>query len=241
MPDPGPPTADVAEIAPQGRSGGADSAPKFGRLARVYACLEYIAFGRELERARFCFLEQLRECREILLIGEGDGRCLARLVEIAPAARLHCVDASPGMLTRAAARLRPVDRSRVTFTCADARTWLPSPQSYDAVVTAFFLDCLTPQSVAELAARVQPALRPGALWLFADFVLPESGFARGRAQLWLWTMYFFFRWQTGLAVKELPPSEEILRAAGWRERATRDFHGVFVRVVLFDRAPAPLP
>jgi ubiquinone/menaquinone biosynthesis C-methylase UbiE len=202
-------------------------------LARVYAFLEYVAFGRELERARFCFLGHLRDGRDILLIGEGDGRCLARLAEIAPTARLHCVDASPGMLNRAAARLSSSDRSRVTFTCADARTWMPTDRRYDAVVTAFFLDCLPPENVAELVARLQPALRPGALWLFADFILPESGPARWRAQLWLRIMYFFFRWQTGVAVGELPPSENILRAAGWRPRATRDFHGGFVRSVLF--------
>jgi cyclopropane fatty-acyl-phospholipid synthase-like methyltransferase len=235
MTGPALPTADLVEISAPNARPGEGSAPQFGHLAHVYAFLEYTAFGRELERARFCFLPHLRECRDILLIGEGDGRCLARLVEIAPNARLHCVDASPGMLQHAAARLRPADRERVTFTCADARAWRPTAQGYDAVVTAFFLDCLPPEKVAELVARLQPALRSGARWLFADFVLPKSRLARGRAQLWLWMMYFFFRWQTGLAVNKLPPSEQILQDAGWRAGARRDFHGVFVRAVLFNQ------
>jgi len=212
----------------------ADPAPPFGHLARVYASLEYAAFGRDLERARFCFLEQLRECRDILLLGEGDGRCLARLADLAPGARLHYVDASSGMLDRAAARIRPADRSRVTFICADARSWTPAARSYDAVVTAFFLDCLPPEQVAALVERLRPALRPGAWWLFTDFILPESGPARWRAQIWLRLMYFFFRWQTGLAVRELPPAEKLLRQGGWLEQARRDFNGGFVRAALFN-------
>jgi ubiquinone/menaquinone biosynthesis C-methylase UbiE len=229
-------SAKLADAPVSCRGVGNGACPDFSHLAGIYARLEYLAFGRELERARFCFLERLRDCRDILLLGDGDGRCLARLAEIAPAARLHSVDVSQGMLDRAAARLRPADLSRVTFTCADARGWMPSERRYDAVVTAFFLDCFPGEDVAALAARLQPALRPGALWLFADFVLPPSRFARGRAQLWLRAMYFFFRWQTGLAVRELPPSEQVLRNAGWRECATRDFHRVFVRAVLFSRS-----
>ncbi len=211
------------------------AAPDFNSLARIYAWLEYTAFGRELERARFCFLDKLRACHDILLLGEGDGRCLARLAQIAPQARLHCVDASQAMLHRAAARLDAPTRSRVTFTCADAPTWTPPAASYDAVVTLFFLDCFSPETVAALVARMQPALRPGAKWLFADFILPASGLARWRAQVWLRVMYFFFRWQTGLAVNALPPSEAILQSAGWKPQATRDFHGVFVRSVLFSQ------
>jgi ubiquinone/menaquinone biosynthesis C-methylase UbiE len=217
-----------------------DRPPSFGHLARVYALLEYLVFGRSLNYARFCFLEQLRGCRDILLIGEGDGRCVARLAALAPTARLHCVDASPGMLARAAARLNPSDHRRAIFTCADARTWPPSAGSYDAVVTLFFLDCLPPEEVHALVVRLQSALRPGALWVFADFVLPPVGFARWRAQLWLKVMYCFFRWQTGLAVHELPPSEMILHDAGWRALATRNFEGGFVRAALYHLPGDPL-
>ncbi|HTB64267.1 MAG TPA: class I SAM-dependent methyltransferase [Opitutales bacterium] len=229
------PAHPVAENFRQDSVGNQGAQANFDPLARVYFLLEYAAFGRELERARFCFLEKLRNCRDILLLGEGDGRCMARLAQIAPQARLHCVDASQAMLHRAAARLDAPTRSRVTFTCAEVQAWTPPVESCDAVVTLFFLDCFSPETVAALVARMQPALRPGALWLFADFILPASGFARWRAQVWLRVMYCFFRWQTGLAVKMLPPSEAILRAAGWKPQAIRDFHGVFVRSVLFSQ------
>ncbi len=207
----------------------------FDSLARGYSTFEWLAFGRGLERARFCLLDHLRDCRDILLLGDGDGRCLAQLAKIAPNARLHYVDASPAMLARAKSRLNEPEHARVTFTCADVFRWNPPLTSYDAIVTLFFLDCFSEADVKALVSKVQPALRPGAHWLWADFVLPARGMARWRAQAWLCVMYTFFRWQTGLTTRVLPASEKILGAANWQPLAAQEFHGIFVRSAVFSQ------
>jgi ubiquinone/menaquinone biosynthesis C-methylase UbiE len=207
----------------------------FDGLARVYHALEWLAFGRALERTRFSLMEELRGCADILLLGDGDGRGLARLARVAPGARLHYLDASPAMLVRAEARLAAGDRHRVTFTCANALDHAFPERSYDAVVTLFFLDVFTPEQVRALVARVQPSLRPGARWLYADFVLPPRGPPRWRASAWLRIMYTFFCWQTRMVARALPPTEKIFHAAGWRVSAARDFSGVFARSVLFSQ------
>jgi ubiquinone/menaquinone biosynthesis C-methylase UbiE len=187
----------------------------FDRLARVYRVLEYLAFGRDLERARFCYLEQLGDCREILVLGEGDGRCLARLVTIAPTAHIHCIDASPAMLDRAGRRLSAADQARVTFSCVDARALELPTAKYDAVTTFFFLDCFTTTEVRSMVHRIRNSLCPRAIWLFADFALPARGWARWRARLWLGILYAFFRWQTGLTARALPDAEPTIEAAGF--------------------------
>jgi SAM-dependent methyltransferase len=208
----------------------------FDRLAAPYRGLELLAFGRDLERARFCLLDRLGGRESILILGEGDGRCVARLLGAAPGARIHCVDASAAMIARARARIAGHPAAgRVTFEQADARGLAPRAGSYDAVLTLFFLDCFPAGEVAELIARLQPGLRPGALWLFADFVLPVRGWRRARARLWLRGLYAFFRWQTGLSARELPPSEELLVRAGWREQERREFQRGLVRAALFSR------
>jgi ubiquinone/menaquinone biosynthesis C-methylase UbiE len=212
------------------------TARNFDRLAGIYRALERMAFGRDLERARFAWLDRLRDGRSILLLGEGDGRALVRLLALAPEARIHYVDASPAM--RARAERRPEVRAaagRVTFETADAQTCPLPPAAYDAVATLFFLDCFTADHVAALVARVGPALRPGARWLFADFVLPPRGWARLRARLWLRTLYAFFRLTTGLEATALPPSEEILAAAGWEPRESREFQGGLLRSAVYER------
>jgi ubiquinone/menaquinone biosynthesis C-methylase UbiE len=205
----------------------------FDRLAWVYRPLEVLAFGGALERARFHFLDRLRDCRSILLLGEGDGRCLERLLRIAPDAHFHCVDASRAMLKRAAARISSAESARVTFEQADVRTASFPRDRYDAVLTYFFLDCFTPDEVADVIVRVQPALRGGATWLFADFSVPPGRAARWRARAWLGVLYAFFRWQTGLAARSLPPSEALLRAQGFHCTDEQDFDGGLIRSAVY--------
>ena len=206
----------------------------FDRLARIYRGLEFLAFGRDLERARFCLLDRLAGCRDILVLGEGDGRCLARLLRAAPAARVHCLDASAAMLARAAARVPEAEVPRVAFTRADAIE-APLPEAgYDAVVTLFFLDCFTGAQAGTIVAKAARALRPGSRWLFADFALPPAGLRRLRARAWLALLYGFFRWQTALPARSLPPSEDLIAGAGFRPASVREFQHGLLRAVLFE-------
>ena len=210
----------------------------FDRLSGCYRALEFAAFGRDLERARFAFLDRLAASRDILVLGEGDGRCAERLARIAPQARILCVDSSPGMIERARARLGGGEGTRVAFACADALSFAPEPGAFDAIVTFFFLDCFDAPAVEALVARMGPGLRPGALWLFADFVLPSRGAARLRARAWLAVLYGFFRLGTGLRVAALPPSEAILKRAGWSRVACLDLQRGLVRSAVY-LGPAP--
>ena len=208
----------------------------FDWLARWYRALEFAAFGRDLERARFLHLGRLAGCRDVLLLGEGDGRCAERLARVAPGARIHCVDSSRGMIEHAARRVAAAGAAgRVTFECADARAFSPVPGGFDAVATLFFLDCFDEAGVGEIVARAGRALRPGAPWLFADFVLPPRGLARLRARAWLGVLYAFFRHAASLRVSRLPPSEEILAQAGWRRTACRDLQCGMLRSSVFER------
>jgi len=207
----------------------------FDRLARPYRLLERTAFGSLLERARFRHLDRLRDRRRILLLGDGDGRVLARVRSLVPAAEIDCLDLSAAMLARAAARLPSPDRARVRFRHEDARRADYPPAAYDAVVTFFFLDCFTEADVSALIGRIRPALAPGAVWLFADFSEPDRGLPRWRAKAWLWIMYAFFRWQTGLAARRLPPSEPLLLKEGFTRETVTSFQCGFVRSAVFAR------
>lgn len=215
------------------------SAPaNFDPLARVYRGLELLAFGGDLARTRFCLLAALADAESILILGEGDGRCVQRLLALAPRARIHCIDASGAMLRQAAARLSPSVRSRVSFQQADARTAELPAGEYDAVITLFFLDCFTAAEVRALVARVVPALRPGARWLFADFCEPASGWRRWRARIWLGILYAFFRLTTRLTATRLPPAEEMIAAAGFAPRLSATYQQGLLRAVLFERVIA---
>lgn len=213
----------------------------FDRVARVYHALERLAFGSTLERARFAHLTALTGCRDVLVLGDGDGRCVARVASMLPEARIRCVDGSAGMLARLQARLTPSDRARISCEQADIRTVALPARSYDAVLTMFVLDCLTDEEVARLAPRVAAALRPGGQWLFADFSIPARGWRRLRARLWVALLYAFFRWTAGLAVSSLPASEAHIREAGLTPGSTLTFQQGLIRSVLFEASPTVRP
>ena len=202
----------------------------FDRLVTIYRVLEYLAFGRDLERARFLNLHRLRECKTILVLGEGDGRCLRQLVQAAPHAQVDCLDLSPAMLACAARRLAGHESAgRVKFLQADLLTTNLPVAHYDAVITFFFLDCFTPPQAEAVMARIQTSLRPGALWLWADFAVPKTRFAGWRARIWLNMLYAYFRWQTNLSARELPPMESYFPSHGFEPVAACSLQWGMVR------------
>lgn len=212
----------------------------FDRVAPAYRCLEYVAFGRALQRARVVHLPALRQCRRILVVGDGDGRCGEVLATIARTARIHCIDTSDRMLRRAARRVPLSARGRVTFERADVRTFDAGDAAWDAVLTMFVLDCLTTDEARQTTRRLSRALEPAGQWLFADFVVPARGWRRLRARLWIGLLYRFFRWRTGLTVSQLPPSEQLIEQAGLRAIDVDERQAGLVRSVRY-RKPADVP
>jgi hypothetical protein len=90
---------------------------------------------------------------------------------------------------------------------------IPSPATYDLVVTHFFLDCLTQPELEQLVAKAALRLAPGALWIISDFRIP-SGAMRLPTNLLIRGLYLAFRILTGLRVDRLPDHATALARAG---------------------------
>ncbi len=183
-------------------------------IAPYYQWLEYLAFGRSLERCRFHYLDATRGARRVLILGEGDGRFLSRLLSVNAHAHVDVIDASPRMLALAQARVRAKDRPRVRFHHADARLWQFADRTYDLIVTQFFLDCFSPADLAQIVRRLRLAMDPGGTWLVSEFQQPSQRLARWHAAAWLGVMYWFFQRSTGLGIRRLPPYRDLLAGAG---------------------------
>lgn len=210
----------------------------FDRLARVYRPLEHLAFGGALVRARFAHLDALRSASRVLVVGDGDGRCVAQLVTAAPQAAIHCIDTSASMLAAAHRRLPPEVHARVTFELADVRGFAVSPDSWDAVLTMFVLDCLTEDDTRAVVQRLAGGLRPGGHWLWADFAEPRSGWRRVWARLTVRALYVFFGWTTGIEARTLPPAERILAETGLIAVDGKQWLGGLVRSIRYQRPPS---
>jgi ubiquinone/menaquinone biosynthesis C-methylase UbiE len=185
-------------------------------IARTYRWLEYLAFGRTLERCRRAQLPYLDELSSVLILGEGDGRFLADLLNRNSRAKVDVFETSERMIALARRRLSPADLRRVTFLRADARSTPLPGAGYDLVVTNFFLDCLSQNEAAELIAKGCSALKAGGHWIVGEFRVPERGpVRRAHARLWIHAMYRFFRATTGLSASRIPDYAPIFDASGF--------------------------
>lgn len=164
-------------------------------IARWYWWLEYIGFGGALQRRRDAFLKEVADAKRAVVLGEGDGRFLVKLVEQNKSASIDYIDLSEKMLELARSR---AGEDRVSYHHADARQ-IPLPiAEYDLIVTHFFLDCLNEEDAAALVSKLVRAARPGACWIVSEF--------RDR-NLWsrcvVKALYCFFRIATGLRTRRL--------------------------------------
>ena len=148
----------------------------FDAVAPWYRTLETIAFGNALQRARVACLGEIGSPRRALIVGEGNGRFLAALLQRQPLIKIDCIDSSQRMLELArqsVLRIAPDEIGRVTFFLADVISWAPN-DSYDLIVTHFLLDCFGTQQVASIVAKLAQAAAPTATWLLADFRVPGA-------------------------------------------------------------------
>lgn len=192
---------------------------KIGWFAPFYRWVEYAAFGRALERRRYAFLDRLAGARRVLVPGEGDGRAVARLLAVAPEAEMEVVELSAEMIELA--RRRVGGSGRVRFR-QESVNEAALDGSFDAVVTLFVLDCFSEEEARGLIGRVRARLEPGALWVVAEFAVPECGWRRWHARLWIAVMYAFFGAVTGLRVRAVPPYGKLLEEAGFERVALEE-------------------
>jgi ubiquinone/menaquinone biosynthesis C-methylase UbiE len=189
----------------------------FDAVAPWYRALETIAFGNALQQARVACLDGIGSPRRALIVGEGNGRFLAALLQRQPLIRIDCLDSSQRMLDLARQHVlqtHPAGIDRVAFFRHDAVSWTPNDR-YDLIVTHFFLDCFSTRQVGLIVAKLAQAAAPDAIWLLADFRLPEAGFARRHSHAWLAMMYWFFRCVAGIEARELIDPSPFLHAEGF--------------------------
>ena len=186
----------------------------FNRLARVYPWLEWLSFGPILWRCRCAYLAAMNNRRAALVIGDGDGRFTAKLLQANPHITVQAVDASGAMLHRLTQRASH-NSARVHARLADARQLHLARRRFDLVATHFFLDCLTTGEVESLAMRVREAMTTDAVWVISEFAAPDNWYGRLVAKPLVSALYVTFGFLTGLAIRQLPEHRNALQRAGF--------------------------
>lgn len=175
----------------------------FDPVAHLYRWLEYLSFGPWLTLCRGAQLPRLAGARHALLLGEGDGRFLLRLLTSNSGLHADVVDSSRSMLGLLKRRVRRFGGEHVRLHHGDVLQWEPNG-NYDLIVTHFFLDCFFPHQLEQLFDRVLPHAQPGAHWVLSEFAVPGNPLTALFARGIIASLYRGFGLLTGLRVRALP-------------------------------------
>ena len=188
----------------------------FDRLASSYGGLEHFLFGSRLQEMRCVYLAQLANCQDILLIGEGTGLFLEKLLLVNPKAKVTVIDQSAKMIKRARGRVAGQDLHRVTFQTVAFENFRSANQ-FDAVCTFFFWDCFEKDRIREMLPLMHRCMKTEGLWVEVDFVEDQWG---GRpSRIWdyflLRFLYGFFGWATGIEARWVEEIEPLAKENGF--------------------------
>ncbi len=183
----------------------------FDKLAPWYHFLETISFGNQLQKCRITQLAELNSEKNVLILGDGNGRFLESLLKSNSDTEIVSLDISRNMIELANARITSLpNSSKVIFIHSDVFDWDFPKCKYDLVVTNFFLDCFTYSELTNLIKKVSLSLKPEGMLIYGDFNVPKSFFKKTLTSLLLFGMYRFFRMFTRISANSLHDPSSLL-------------------------------
>lgn len=199
----------------------------FDRLAPIYTGLSRIVFGKALENAQKYFLSSVHADDHVLILGGGSGEILKSLLNQQPHVAVDYIDISAKMIQLA--RRQTKSPSNVNFIIGTEQN-IPG-RTYTVVVTNFYLDLFSDNTLPHVIQKIKRHLTPGAQWLATDFVSNK-----GWHKILLWIMYRFFRSAAGIEACSLPYWEKFVEQAGLKESDSRVFYKGFIKAVWYTKA-----
>jgi ubiquinone/menaquinone biosynthesis C-methylase UbiE len=198
----------------------------FNRIASVYDALASLVFGKKLIKSQHHFLHVIPDDATVLIVGGGSGELLQTLLQQKPQCQIVYVDASERMVELARQRVR--NAARVAFLCGTENVEMPVP-AFTVVITNFYLDLFTQQSLAGIIRRLRSLLVPGGLWFVTDFVKPTKLYQK----LLLKGMYLFFRMVSNIEASRISDWQEMLGTAGLSCQGEKTFYHGMIKSIVF--------
>jgi ubiquinone/menaquinone biosynthesis C-methylase UbiE len=191
----------------------------FNRIAPYFERLEKMVFRNQMQSCRTVYLSDLPPLQKIAVIGEGDGRFLLELLKQTNCPEVHYIDSSQVMLQLAESRVHqqlPEALSRVCFNQLDLACESMPDENYDLIATNFFLDVFDERTLPECISKIGKSCSPHAIWLYADFQVSGGKLKQWRANVWLKTMYLFFKVVARIQAPALIDPSPLLDAHGFQ-------------------------
>jgi len=197
----------------------------FDRIAFAYDRLTKLVFGRYIIDSQKFFLNRIPEDSSILILGGGTGWILTELFKIKNNVNVCYIEASARML--AMAKEKSTSSQQVRF-IHGTESDVPSDHKFDCVITNFYLDLFTNESLWVALGKIKESLAPKAQWIATDFV--ENQWWQ---KLMLRVMYLFFRLTCNIESQKLPDWNKTLHSIGGKRIDSKKFYNGFIETSVF--------
>lgn len=198
---------------------------QFDRVAFLYDAMARLVFGKTIAEAQKYFLKDIADGSLVLILGGGTGRLAKELLKAKPNCRIVYVEASSRMIELA--RKETGHSDKINFFHGTEEN-IPAIK-FDVVITNFYLDMFTPESLAGVSARIKSALKTHSLWIATDFVDEKKWWQA----LLLKLMYWFFRSACRIESQTLPDWKEAIENQAMIKTATQTYYAGFIHTVKY--------
>lgn len=181
-----------------------------------------MVYGRALINAQVYLLQYVPANAVVLIAGGGTGWILEELTKIHPSGlQITYVEVAADMM--ALSKKRNTGSNKVTF-INDAVENVTPDTKFDVVITPFLFDNFTEQTTEKVFNHLHNLLKPGGLWLNADFQLTGKWWQN----VLLRSMFLFFKILCNIEASKLPDVDRQFGVHGYKTIEERTFFGDFI-------------
>jgi ubiquinone/menaquinone biosynthesis C-methylase UbiE len=205
-------------------------ANNYDNAAWFYDSLSRLVFGKAIINAQVYLLQHIPARSNILIVGGGTGWILDELTARHPAGlTITYVEVSAKMM--AISTTRNIGANNLTFINSAIEHVVLQPD-FDVVITPFLFDNFNETTAQKVFDHLNSALKPEALWLYADF--------EPTGKLWqnilLKTMLSFFKILCGVEASRLPDTKHFFAEQCYKSVNSRTFFGDFIKATVYSRS-----
>lgn len=202
----------------------------YNAIANIYDFLSRLIFQKSIINAQVFLLNHIPPNSKVLIAGGGTGWVLEELSKIhAEGIEITYVEKSEKMISLS--KRKDIRQNKVEFINKSVEDF-SIEKKYDIVFTAFLFDNFLPGKIEFVFAKLNQLLKPGGLWLYADFVNGNQG------KLWqkllLKTMYLFFKLTCNIETLQLTDMNKFF-AEGYNNVVESFYYLNFIKAVAYTK------
>lgn len=203
----------------------------YNAIANIYDFLSRLMFQKSIVHAQVFLLKYVPNNSKVLIVGGGTGWVLEELSKIYSAGiEITYVEKSGKMV--GLSKQKNIQHNSVEFINEGIEEF-STEKKFDVVFTAFLFDNFQPEKIEFVFIKLNQLLKPGGLWLYADFTNDKIS-SKWWQKFLLKTMYLFFKITCNIETQKLIDMTQYF-SADYNKAAEERFYSNFIKAVVYKK------